>query len=153
LGTAYGKIQINGGLPVGVALYGEYDLPEGVEIPMQHTAEHDLPEGEWEEDEMNYRLNTADTVLYAVKDNKVIAHLGLRENMVEGVYIDPEFRGKEIAIEMYIRAVTDYGDIKADTFSQEPGGAGIWKALKRLEPHRVYLKSGVWTFYQDEQGH
>jgi GNAT superfamily N-acetyltransferase len=121
-------------------IYDKDKLPKDVEIPMQHASENDLPEGEWEENEFNYRLNTASSIYYAVSGKKVIGHLGLNsDDKVEGVYVDPEYRGKGTALALYEFAVNDLDTIWDKPSEQDPGGKAIWEALERKHPENVDL--------------
>lgn len=123
-----------------IKIYDRDNLPKYVEIPKQHASENDFPEGEYEENEYNYRLNTAATIYYAVNNKKVIGHLGLSsDDEVLAVYVDPSFRGKGTALSLYKFAVKDLGELWSDPMAQDAGGKAIWESLKKLDSENVEL--------------
>lgn len=141
----------------GITIYDDMDLPPEVELPMHHVGQDKWPEPEseddaaWEEDEYNYRLNTADSIWYAVADGVVIGHLGLKDDAVETVYVDPDWQGKGVAVALYEEAVKMMDEIVSDPRSQEPGGRAIWEKLKKLYPDRVELNRNRFAFYSEPQ--
>ena len=152
------KDKILASIP-GISFVDSEDPPSDVEISMEHTPEWGMDdvdggedgEGGWYEDEYNYRLNRCSTILYAVKDKTVIAHLGLNaENEVECVYVDHDERNSGVATQLYFEAVKKYGDIFSDPTAQETGAKSIWKRLKQLEPERVQLNRNRFAFYEED---
>jgi len=104
-------------------------------VPKQHIAEADVGKSFGE----NHRLNTAQEVYYAVKDGKVVGHLGLDDaGSVKASYVDPEFRRQGISTKLYEGVSKDYGNFASDELTaMEPAAKKLWDKLKSKYPDRV----------------
>lgn len=102
-------------------------------IPIQHCSEqmwNENKQGKWAETENNYRLNTCDEVYFAVIGNVAIGHLGINEDSIRAVYIDPEYRGLKLSYQLYEHVFLVLGEIKSDT-AREKVADKIWKKLHK----------------------
>jgi len=124
-----------------VTYHDRSELPEGVQIPDQHLAAADIDNEVGE----NHRLNTVDDIHYAVKNKKVIGHLGRDdEGSVKASYVDPEHRRQGVSEGLYKHVAKTTGFVKSDDLdAMEPGATGMWEKLKKKHPEAVSkTKSG-----------
>jgi uncharacterized protein len=125
-------------------VFSRDDLPSDVEIPAQHvpSAESGDETGE------NHRLNTVAEIQYAVKDNKVVGHLGIDEDgSVKAVYVDESYRGKGIAEELYTNYVKTSGYLKSDDpDAMEPAAKKLWEKLRSKHPDEISKTKDGWIW-------
>lgn len=120
-----------------VTFHHEDSLPKGVKIPNAHT-----PQAEGEEAE-NHRLNMTDSHYFAVHNNKVIGHIGIKTEpddhhgpIINASYVDPEHRGKGIGMGLYSHVLAHEPNVSSDN-AREPGADAIWNKLKAKHPQNV----------------
>jgi GNAT superfamily N-acetyltransferase len=131
-----------------VKIYFDVSLPESIEIPLAHCSEIDTEE--WEEHEYNYRLQICDTKIFAVVNNKVVAHLGIMDATIKAVYVNPEFQGQQITYSLYEAAFQVYPVVYSDD-AREPAADRIWKRLMGMYPEKVrYLEKQDQFEYRTE---
>ncbi len=118
------------------AIFNRENLPLDIEIPEAHVPAVDIDD---KEVEFNYRLNNAEQIYYAVRNNKVVGHLGLdSDNTVISVHIDADYQRQGLATELYIQAVKENGDINSDDPSaMEPEAKSLWNRLAKEYPEFV----------------
>ena len=130
-----GKVTVKMADGGGVTYHHEDSLPKGTKVPTEHqrAVEADEEAGE------NHRLNMAESIHYAVKDKKVIGHVGQDdEGSVKGVYVDPEHRRKGVAEGLYKHVASQSGGIKSDVpYAMEPSSKKLWEKLKTEHPSKV----------------
>lgn len=115
-------------------------LPPGTKVGKQHRPAVDVGEAE-----VNYRLDTVDDTYYAVKDGKVVGHIGLEDGKVRTVYVDPEARRGGIATSMYKKVADDYKGIESDDLdAMEPEAKKLWKKMK-YDSYPQYSVSGGYS--------
>lgn len=120
-----------------IEVVSEFEIFKKVKtLPLEHSSELDQEEGSWEEKGYNYRLNVCDTKYYLLKDNIVIGHLGLLDNVVKAVYINPQYQGQGYSLLLYKQVFKDFKQVFSDDV-REPGGEAIWKKLKETYPDKV----------------
>ena len=127
-----------------IELYSRENLPKKVKLPKQHLPSADVGVELGE----NHRLNTVDDIQYAVKDGKVIGHVGRDEDgAVKALWVDPEHRRKGVAESMYKRIAENDGVLKSDELdAMEPGAQQLWKKLQVQFPDSVKKTDQGYTF-------
>lgn len=122
----------------------EEALEQGVRIPEAHVPSADLEK----EVEFNYRLNNLPEVRYAVKDGKVVGHLGLDDKAsVKAVYVDPDHRGQGVAKQLYKDTANKLGTFSSDELSaMEPEAKAVWESLKKEHPKNVFKERHGYVF-------
>jgi hypothetical protein len=129
--------------------YHRMDLPKNVRVPAQHRPSAEIGKEVGE----NHRLNTIEDIHYAVKNNKVVGHVGQNEHgQVQGVYVDPQHRRQGIAEGLYHHIANTTGSILSDEPSaMEPGAKGLWNKLKNKYPNRVKQTKTGFIFNKSEK--
>ena len=121
-----------------VKIYHQDKLPKGVKIPDQHQ-DPSATEGEPKYAGENHRLSGASDIYYAVKGKSVVGHVAQNDKgKVQGVYIDPEHRGKGVATEMYHHVANTTGSIHSDhPDAMESSAKSMWSKMKSKNPGSV----------------
>lgn len=123
-------------IPKVSGVFSKYDLPENIKIGKQHLPASDVGE----EVGFNYRLDqNPDNIYYNVKDNKVVGHLGLDDNRsIKAVYVDPKYRRKGVAKELYKTVAEKEGGLYSDDFyAMEPEAKALWESLAKERPEEI----------------
>ena len=94
-----------------------------------------------EENELVYGTPEEFEDLFVANDpeGNPIGSLGLTENKhTSSIRIDPYYRGKGVASELYKQAVDKYGTIRSDRLHHQlPGGRGLWEKFAKENPGAV----------------
>lgn len=135
---------------MGLEIHSDF-LPDSVEIDMEHMSESEAEdrEIEWEESEYNYRLNHCESTLYAVIDNNVVGHLGLKDGRVETVFVDSSNRGNGVGIELYEAAFKEMKGLKSSHITaMESAAKAIWRSLAKRHPNEINFDKheGCWEW-------
>jgi hypothetical protein len=136
-------------------IFLDMNLPSHIKIPLAHSNECNFvpteSEPEWEELEYNYRLQMCDTVFYAVENDKVVAHLGIYDGTVKGVYVSPDCNGKGITYLLYKEAFNIFPVLNSDD-AREPAATHIWERLMEMYPGNITYnkKTDQYTYQSDE---
>lgn len=141
LGNEIGAIGKNIG---EVKTISKINLPENIKIKDEHIPAAEINK----EKEFNYRLNNIDDISYAVKNNSVIGHLGVDENnAVKAVYVDPKFRKKGVAEQLYTDYVYKNGVLKSDDINaMEPEAKNLWEKLQKKYPEEITETKDGWIW-------
>lgn len=125
------------------------EIPKGVKIGKQHISE--IESGL--ESAFNYRLNNVDDVFYAVKNNKVVGHIGLDDTgSVKTVYVDPKYRKQGIAEDLYSKVANDRGFINSDElYAMEPSAINLWEKLSKKYPKLVKKTEEGFTLHKPKE--
>lgn len=118
---------------MNVEILSDSDIKQRkIVIPIEHCPEHmwNSNLSEWKEEEYNYRLNTCDTIYFAVVNNKIVGHLGLNENSIKALYIDPNFRSFRLSYQLYEHLFLDFQYVESDD-AREPVANKIWERLSK----------------------
>jgi len=88
-------------------------------------------------------LNTTDNHYFAVHNNKVIGHVGIKDSpddfhkpVINASYVNPEHRGKGIGMGLYQHVLSKEPSLASDN-AREPGANAIWGKLKQQHPQNV----------------
>lgn len=127
-----------------ISLHPEYDLPENTILGKQHQN----PDNAGKEVGVNYRLNGINDINYAVKDGKVVGHLGVDDDgAVKTVFVDPEHRRQGVAEKMYTDYVNKNGVLKSDEpMAMEPEAKVLWKKLQSKYPNEITKGPDGWSW-------
>ena len=124
--------------PSGVTFHHESELPKGVKIGKEHR-----PSGDVGEHGENHRLNTTDNHYFAVHNNKVVGHVGIKDDSdefhkptINASYVNPEHRGKGVGMGLYQHVLSKEPSLASDN-AREPGANAIWNKLKQQHPKNV----------------
>jgi hypothetical protein len=131
-------------------IYFDISLPAHIKRELAHTSEFEFGD-EWEEKDYNYRLNICDTVIYAVIDNKIIGHLGLRDNTIKALAVDSEHNSKGVSYELYEMAFQVYKNVYSDD-AREPAATHMWERLMNKHPERIRYLSKLDQYEYNEDG-
>ncbi len=104
-----------------------------IHIPLEHSSEdlwNSHHKDSWKDSEFNYRLNNCDEIFFLVHNNIVIGHLGLNDDSVKALYIDPKYRGQKLTYQLYEYVFLNLRFLKSDD-AREPSATKIWKNLKK----------------------
>ena len=125
----------SGGKKKGIEVIERYDLPENVKVGDQHIPAMDIEK----EVDVNYRLDGIEDIFYAVKDNKVVGHIGLDEDgAVKTVFVDPKYRRQGVAENLYEDVASKRGGLVSDDLNaMEPEAKKLWLKLKKKYPKQV----------------
>lgn len=108
-------------------------ISKKVFIPLEHSSEdmwNSNHKDSWKDTEFNYRLNNCDEIYFLVHNNVVIGHLGLNDDSVKALYIDPKYRGQKLTYQLYEYVFLNLRFLKSDD-AREPAATKIWKNLKK----------------------
>lgn len=112
------------------------EVPNGVIWDLAHKNQYHMDENEWSDKDFNYRLNVCDTIFFAIKNNKVVGHLGIREDKVQSIFVEESHRGEGIALELYFKAFDVYPVLYSDD-AREPAGTKLWERLMGMYPNLI----------------
>lgn len=119
-------------------------------IPLEHSSQdmwNSRNKDLWIDKEFNYRLNNCDEIFYLVHNNIAIGHLGLNDDTVKALYIDPKFRGQKLSYQIYEYVFLTLGFIKSDD-ARESSATKIWKKLQKKYSKLISYdpKTDVFTY-------
>ncbi len=123
---------------------------KGLAIPEAHTPSEELGKDVG----YNYRLNqTPNDITYAVKDGKVVGHLGIDDNgAVKSVNVDPEHQREGIAQGLYEARLQSGGPFSSDEpTAMEPEAKALWEKLKKTYPSQVTKSKQGFTFNEPKK--
>lgn len=131
-----------------ISLHPEYDLPENTILGKQHQASGVVNE----EVGVNHRLNGIDDVNYAVKDGKVIGHLGVDDrDSIKTIFVDQDHRRKGVAEQLYTDYAKKNGVLHSDDLdAMEPEAKALWKKLDKKYPGQITKGENKWTWEYNE---
>jgi ribosomal protein S18 acetylase RimI-like enzyme len=125
----------------------EEALDSGIKIPDAHTPSSEIDH----EVDFNHRLNTTPSISYAVKDGKVIGHLGVDDNgAVKSIAIDPEHQRQGVAQSLYENYFKNNGSLSSDELdAMEPEAKKLWEKLKTKYPENITKTKDGYNFSGD----